>query len=47
MPGAYGLIARGRAGLNEAFWTTDTFLVEQGSETVVKVGSLEEACLDN
>jgi len=45
-PGTYGLIARGRAGFNEAFWTMDNFLVEQGTETVVKVGSVEEACLE-
>ena len=45
-PGTYRLIARGRAGFNEAFWTMDNFLVEQGMETVVKVATVEEACLE-
>ena len=44
-PGTYGLVARGRAGFNEAFWEMDKVLVEQGMETVVKVAMVKVACL--
>ena len=46
-PGLYALLARGRAGFNEAFWdlSLDYITVESGKETTVKVASPEKACL--
>ena len=43
-PGAYKMLIRGKAGLNDAFWTDD-IVVNPGVETKVKLSSPEKACL--
>jgi hypothetical protein len=45
--GTYILLARGRAGFNEAFWKVGVgnLAVESGMETTVKLSDPEKACL--
>ncbi len=43
--GTYRLIAHGRAGFNDAFWTSDDFFVAAGSESSVKLSQPEKSCL--
>lgn len=43
--GRYTLIARGRAGFNDAIWISKDVEVESGKETIVKLASPEKACL--
>jgi len=46
--GTYEIIARGRAGLNEAFWKAgayDWVNVEAGTETTIKLTSPKKSCL--
>jgi hypothetical protein len=44
-PGVYILIARGRAGFNQAVWLQRDVVVEPGKETTIKLSSPEKACL--
>jgi hypothetical protein len=44
-PGVYILLANGRAGFNEAFWYSLDVLVKPGTETPIKLGSPEKACV--
>jgi hypothetical protein len=46
-PGAYRLLARGRAGFNDAVWTSGIYDIEvkSGAETAVKLGKPEKTCL--
>jgi hypothetical protein len=44
-PGVYILLAHGQAGFNDAFWVTDSFTVNLGAETVLKLSIPEKACL--
>lgn len=43
--GYYFLVARGRAGANDAVWTLDHILVKPGARVSVKLSSPEESCL--
>jgi hypothetical protein len=44
--GTYTLIARGRAGFNEAFWKAGDWVnAEAGTETTIKLTSPEKSCL--
>ena len=44
--GSWIIAARGRAGLNEAYWTDDLVLVlKPGENVIVKLGSPEKSCL--
>jgi Polysaccharide lyase family 4, domain II len=43
-PGEYVVVARGRAGFNDAFWQKD-ITVKSGMETAFKLSKPEKACL--
>ncbi len=53
-PGVYDVIARGRAGFNEAFWDThdiesasqDDITVAAGMETAIRLASPAKSCLE-
>ena len=45
-PGEYHLVARGRAGFNEALWTMDRVAAKAGIETALKVSEIDESCID-
>ena len=44
-PGRYTLMARGRAGINDAFWNSE-LSVQAGSHVSVKLSSPEKACIN-
>ena len=44
-PGVYELVARGRAGVNDAYWLQE-ITVKPGEKTEVKVSSVEVSCAD-
>ena len=44
-PGLYELVARGRAGINDAYWDQNV-TVRAGEKTEVKVSSVEASCAD-
>ncbi len=44
-PGVYELIARGQAGINDAYWLQE-ITVRSGEKTEVKVSSVEASCPD-
>lgn len=44
-PGIYEIIARGRAGTNDAYWLGETN-VKAGERTKIKLDSVEVACVD-
>jgi hypothetical protein len=44
-PGEYYVLASGRAGLNDAFWKSETFWIEPGKSYTVKLPDPETACL--
>jgi hypothetical protein len=43
--GVYNLIARGKAGINDAYWLQE-ITVKPGEKTEVKVSSVEASCAD-
>ena len=43
-PGVYTILARGRVGVSDAFWSNDYVVVQAGIETTVKLASPERAC---
>jgi len=43
--GYYFLVARGRAGPNDAVWTLDHILAKRGTDVSVKLSSPEKSCL--
>lgn len=42
--GKYNVIARGRAGINDAYWKQDVW-VQPGEAVTVKVASVESSCV--
>jgi|SRR5579863_28684 len=44
-PGLYELVARGQAGINDAYWLQEV-TVKAGEKTEVKVNSVEGSCTD-
>jgi hypothetical protein len=44
-PGRYILVARGRAGFNDALWVNNSLTVEPGTEVTVKLASPQKTCL--
>jgi len=43
--GVYNLVARGKAGINDAYWLQE-ITVKPGAKTEVKVISVEASCAD-
>jgi hypothetical protein len=43
--GIYNLLAHGRAGINDAFWTSDV-VAQSGRTTLVKLSSPEQSCVE-
>jgi hypothetical protein len=43
--GIYTLVARGRAGFNEALWQGGQITIDSGMETTVKLSAPEKSCL--
>jgi len=45
-PGGYSIMARGRAGANDAFWKNDVLKIQSGRTVSVKLVSPETSCLN-
>jgi hypothetical protein len=43
-PGVYFIVARGRAGANDAVWTLDDISIKPGTKVSVKLPSPEQSC---